>query len=439
MSELILVILALLPAIALCIYIFKMDKIEKEPVSLLAILLLAGALIAIPVILVGQVFLYVIESMFSHGGYFNLSSLSEGEAILYHFINTFFHIGPVEEGFKFLALFLITKNNKNFTSLFDGIVYATFVSLGFAGLENILYSLNNGFGTAIIRMVTAVPAHTFYGVFMGFYYGWYHIKTLTNKNEAMLVNMGVLDPGITKTPVTKDLVFSLLIPIVVHAFYDFCCMVGYAPAMFVFYVFLIFLYVFCFLRIKKVSNEDMEDKELVLSLIAAKHPPVRDAIGMLYEYKATHDMQPVDAKRSRITFTELVQVLALIRGQDPTYLPNDSSRTIFISARGSSKEPKKQQNNSYNPNQGGYNPGYGNYNQNAYQQQANPYQQNNYPQQSNPYQQNNYPPQSAPYNQDNTYGQSNPYGLDDPYAQQNNPYSHGNENPYANSNGNNYY
>src|SRR5258707_262324 len=54
-----------------------------------------------------------------------------------------------------------------------GIVYAVSVSLGFAGLENILYVMNseNGVATGIMRMFTAVPAHATFAVLMGYFMG----------------------------------------------------------------------------------------------------------------------------------------------------------------------------------------------------------------------------------------------------------------------------
>ena len=402
MSEILLLVTALLPAIALCIYIYKKDRVEKEPFSLLALLLLSGIVICFPVLLLSSVFDAIIQPLFSPYGYFDLNNLSDGQYILYNFIYYFFGVALREEGFKWLALFLITKNNKHFSSLFDGIVYATFISLGFAGFENILYAFNYGWTVAVIRMATAVPAHTFFGVFMGFYYGWYHIKTLANKNENMLKSMGVLSADVQKTPATKELVFSLIIPVLAHGFYDFCCMdIPIVTA--IFYFFLIFMYVFCFLRIKKVSSEDMQDKELVLVLLSQKHPGVKQAIDLLYDYKARHDFT-ADKSNSRITFTELVQILAIIKGDVPSVINHDYSETLFISPKSEAEKKKKMKERQMAAQFNGY------YNQqsSSYPPQGNPYAQpsSNYPPQGNPYaqQSGNYPPRGNPYQPD-----ANPY------------------------------
>ena len=85
MYDILLLAAALLPAIALCVYIYKKDRIEKEPVSLLAILLLAGVVICFPVLIVADLFDMIIQPLFSPYGYFDIDSLSYGQYILYYF------------------------------------------------------------------------------------------------------------------------------------------------------------------------------------------------------------------------------------------------------------------------------------------------------------------------------------------------------------------
>ena len=80
-------------------------------------------------------------------------------------------VGLSEEGFKYLLLKLRTWKNPEFNCTFDGVVYAVFVSLGFALWENIYYVLCYGFGVALARAVTAVPGHACFGVFIGVWYG----------------------------------------------------------------------------------------------------------------------------------------------------------------------------------------------------------------------------------------------------------------------------
>jgi RsiW-degrading membrane proteinase PrsW (M82 family) len=60
-------------------------------------------------------------------------------------------------------------NDKNFDEYFDGIVYASFISLGFATVENIMYVMPGGIGTGIVRALISVPAHFLFGVILGYF------------------------------------------------------------------------------------------------------------------------------------------------------------------------------------------------------------------------------------------------------------------------------
>jgi RsiW-degrading membrane proteinase PrsW (M82 family) len=79
--------------------------------------------------------------------------------------------GLVEESFKFLLFFMYIWRDREFDEMYDGIVYAVFISLGFATVENLAYVLSTGFNTALIRSFTAVPAHALFAVAMGYYLG----------------------------------------------------------------------------------------------------------------------------------------------------------------------------------------------------------------------------------------------------------------------------
>jgi len=88
-------------------------------------------------------------------------------------VHAFILVAFIEEFSKFIFVRWVLYPNKNFNEPFDGIVYAVSVSLGFAGLENILYVMNseNGVVTGILRMFTAVPAHATFAVLMGYFMG----------------------------------------------------------------------------------------------------------------------------------------------------------------------------------------------------------------------------------------------------------------------------
>ena len=85
------------------------------------------------------------------------------------FYDSFITAGIPEELCKFLVFMIFIWNDKNFDEYFDGIVYASFISLGFATVENIMYVMPGGIGTGIVRALISVPAHFLFGVILGYF------------------------------------------------------------------------------------------------------------------------------------------------------------------------------------------------------------------------------------------------------------------------------
>ncbi len=141
--------------------------------------------------------------------------------------------GSTEELFKFLVLYLLVWKNPNFNEKFDGIVYAVFVSLGFAGVENVLYVMDGGMQTALTRAITAVPAHAIFGITMGYYLGIAHMyKELKGKYLAR----------------------ALLVPILLHGIYDFILMVEIGWLLLLFVPYVIVLYIMGIKKMKVLSD-----------------------------------------------------------------------------------------------------------------------------------------------------------------------------------------
>lgn len=157
MAFLVLLALALAPGVAIIVYIYLKDKHEREPVGLLIKSFLYGILSIIVTLIISgamQPFISIDET--------NVADQA---------IHAFVMVALVEEFSKFIFVRGVLFRNKNFNEPFDGIVYAVMVSMGFATLENVLYVMEGGAGTAIMRMFTAVPAHATFGVLMGHFLG----------------------------------------------------------------------------------------------------------------------------------------------------------------------------------------------------------------------------------------------------------------------------
>ncbi|MGQ9664052.1 MAG: PrsW family glutamic-type intramembrane protease [bacterium] len=56
-----------------------------------------------------------------------------------------------------------------FDEVMDGIVHCVASSLGFATVENIIYVLDRGAGTGILRAFLSVSGYAFFGALMGYY------------------------------------------------------------------------------------------------------------------------------------------------------------------------------------------------------------------------------------------------------------------------------
>lgn len=224
----ILIAAAVIPAVALLIYVYRMDRLEKEPWPIIWRLGLLGA--------ISTALAQVTESIgtaalpyFAHPG---------GKA--YYLILCYIVIGLSEEGFKYLILKLRTWRSPEFNCRFDGVVYACAVSLGFSLWENVLYVLSYGMGTAIVRAVTAIPGHACFGVFMGVFYG------AAKKHEAY---------G-NAAACGRCRVLAILVPVLLHGTYDYLAMRNPSISVLIFIGFIAAMFFAAYRTVKKLSDTD---------------------------------------------------------------------------------------------------------------------------------------------------------------------------------------
>lgn len=281
LTSVLLLAAALIPGIVLLSYVYKKDRAEKEPVGLLLLLLALGALSCLPASLLEGILIdNVLYNIFAPFGSVQGSGiyLSDGAYNVYLILENFIGVALVEEGLKWIILYFVTRRNKNFNSLFDGLIYAVFVSLGFALLENVLYVFNYGFETAVLRAVTAVPGHMFDGVIMGYFYTlWrssflaHSLETYFMSKEKITVRMGEFKPK-------RLLALSLVMPVLAHGFYDYCCSKDAWWSTAVFYIFLIALYVYCFSKIRELSKLDMPGTHYSVFWFTKTYPYLKEDV-----------------------------------------------------------------------------------------------------------------------------------------------------------------
>ena len=212
--------IAIIPSILLCLYIYHMDVVEKEPIHMLLTLFFVGVLLTVPA--------RFMEQMIISSTKLDYNNIKDS------FFLSFFVIALIEEGYKFIALVASCWKNKEFNYRYDAIVYSVFISLGFATLENIEYIYNNNINVALYRGIISVPAHAFYAVTCGFFLGLAKEMSMRHK---------------TKNTVLY-LLLALLVPMLLHGIFDFLLLTENSIGFYIFFSFVAGLYILAFYLVK---------------------------------------------------------------------------------------------------------------------------------------------------------------------------------------------
>jgi RsiW-degrading membrane proteinase PrsW (M82 family) len=228
---LLIMIIGMLPAFILLRITYRMDKIEKEPRGLLVKLFIFGGLTTFAAMILESIGMAVI-------GFF----LQDETSLTYLLLEYFLVVGISEEIVKYFVLKKTTWYHPAFNFRFDAIVYSVAVTLGFAAFENVMYIFNFGLGVVPIRAVLAIPMHCICGIFMGHYYG--QAKLLESRHDWSGMN--------------QNLRLALIVPVLLHGFYDFAASVDSALLSVIFLFYVIVVDVTAIISIKRYAREDTE-------------------------------------------------------------------------------------------------------------------------------------------------------------------------------------
>ena len=224
----ILIAAAVIPAAILLVKIYKADRLEKEPSRLLLNLVIMGVISTSLAMFSERIGMAIGAAVFQE------------DSLAYRVFLYYLVVGLSEEGFKYLLLKRRTWKEANFNCQFDAVVYATFVSLGFALWENISYVASYGIATALVRAVTAVPGHACFGVFMGVCYG--AAKKYANAGQ--------------EAESRKSLTMAVVVPVLLHGTYDFVASAAGSGAAVIFFGFVAVLFVLAWRLVRKTSRTD---------------------------------------------------------------------------------------------------------------------------------------------------------------------------------------
>jgi RsiW-degrading membrane proteinase PrsW (M82 family) len=159
-----LIVAAVAPAVFLMYSVYVRDKYEREPLGLVVRIYLISMLTVIPAVILEL------------AGSVAIEQTDPGPALAQQAVLAFLVIALAEEGTKLGFLLWLAYRRAEFNEVYDGIVYAVAVGLGFATTENIFYvlaggSIGGGIAVAVFRAFTAVPGHALWGVMLGYFVG----------------------------------------------------------------------------------------------------------------------------------------------------------------------------------------------------------------------------------------------------------------------------
>lgn len=213
--EILILFLAVLPALCLLFFVYKLDKYKKEPQGLLWKGFGYGAVLAVPLCLTIE-----LPLINAFGPATNVWDNVRTALVVY---------AIPEELVKLLFLWLLLRKNKYYDEFFDGIVYAVSIGMGFAAVENIIYLFGNydaWITTGIVRAFFTVPGHFMFAVAMGYFYSKYSFGDQSRRR--------------------KNLALAICIPILFHAIFDAILM----ASVFLGGILLLFLPFFIYLIVK---------------------------------------------------------------------------------------------------------------------------------------------------------------------------------------------
>lgn len=219
-------LLGMLPPIALLLYVYHLDKVEKEPPKLILRLFLLGIFSVIP-----AVFLEAVgEALLSRTG------LAE-TSIPYLLIEYFIIVALAEELSKRMIGVGMTYKSEEFNYQFDAIVYCVAAALGFAAIENVGYLVAAGTGAFFGRLI---PIHAICGVFMGHYVGMAKSAHREGNTSARIMFNFL----------------SVLVPVLIHGFYDFSLSTEYDEMILLNLLFTLVLTIVAFISLRSYAKND---------------------------------------------------------------------------------------------------------------------------------------------------------------------------------------
>lgn len=182
----------ILPVLFWAFYHYYKDERQPEPVGHLLLAFLLG---------VGSFYLagFMYEALGLVGLRFDAFELAETNPFGL-FVYAILAIGGIEEAAKMIPFLLVVIHFKEFNEPVDGVIYSSFIALGFAMLENVQYMQSLNIYEAMARGFAGPVVHIVFASVWGYYIGR---KFLCGR------------------PIVPTILIILAVTAVVHGLYDF--------------------------------------------------------------------------------------------------------------------------------------------------------------------------------------------------------------------------
>lgn len=156
--------LLLLPCFFWAAYYYYKDRHRPEPTTLLILAILLGYGSS-------YIALFFYESLDYFNFRYDAFELAKNSSF-HLFLYAIFAIGPIEEIAKFIPFMIFLVRTPHFDEPLDGVIYASFIALGFSFYENMNYlSVLTGY-EAIGRAIASPIVHALFASIWGYAYGY---------------------------------------------------------------------------------------------------------------------------------------------------------------------------------------------------------------------------------------------------------------------------
>jgi RsiW-degrading membrane proteinase PrsW (M82 family) len=233
--------IAIGPGIAIAVFIYYSNKLDREPGKLVLKSFFLGGLAVFPSYYFEGVAEEVLGMQTLQG---ESSPFFWPKIILY----AFFGVALAEELCKFLFLKAFICDDREFNEPFDGIIYGGMIGCGFATMENIMYVLPLGQEVGIMRMLTAVPGHAFFGIILGYFMG--RAKFSLNR--------------------VRHLIHGLSVVVLLHGLYDTAAFSNTSWS-----IYLIFAIIFLGIYLGLKAKRELEKLATVIEFSAKQYFPIK--------------------------------------------------------------------------------------------------------------------------------------------------------------------